>query len=317
MENLISVIVPVYNAEKYLYKCVQSILNQTYDKIEIILVDDGSTDNSGKICDEISMRDTRIRVLHKKNGGQSSARNAGIKIANGEYITFVDNDDWLEPNMYEILIENANKYNADISGCATMMDYEDGKSVCRFDGIESKVVSGESVCLDILYQTKYSWGTMWNKIFKKELFNVRQFPEGCELEDYYIILQLFNEVSCIYFDNRPLYHWIQRSSSQSKRGFHWRKLTGISIATQIKEYFQTNNYNRLIIKACNYFVFLVYSDIVWSLYKSRPNGWKKEMHRLFKPSIKTIFTVFWCRNNNKVKINRMIKMCIAFLFCIG
>ena len=111
---LISVIVPVYNVEKYLGKCVDSILAQTYENLEIILVEDGTKDNSGAICDAYAAKDSRIRVIHKENGGLSSARNAGMDIARGEYFGFVDSDDWIEPKMYETLLNLAEKYHADL-----------------------------------------------------------------------------------------------------------------------------------------------------------------------------------------------------------
>ena len=117
MKELISIIVPVYNVEQYLDDCLISIINQTYKNIEIILIDDGSTDKSGKICDEYAKKDSRIIVIHKENGGVSSARNAGLRIAKGAYIGFVDPDDWIAEDMYEVLYSNAKKYDADVSVC--------------------------------------------------------------------------------------------------------------------------------------------------------------------------------------------------------
>ena len=113
----ISVIVPVYNVEKYLRKCIESILNQTFREFELILVDDGSTDSSGKICDEYALKDSRIKVIHKENGGASSARNAGLDVAKGEYIGFVDSDDWIEMDMYGELYRLIKENNTDISVC--------------------------------------------------------------------------------------------------------------------------------------------------------------------------------------------------------
>ena len=114
-EGKISVVVPVYNVEEYLDQCVESLVGQTYKNLEVILVDDGSPDNCPAMCDEWAERDNRIKVIHKENGGVSSARNAALDIASGDYIGFVDSDDWIEPDMYEILIKNAKKYDADIS----------------------------------------------------------------------------------------------------------------------------------------------------------------------------------------------------------
>ena len=116
-DYLISIIIPVYNVEKYLRKCLDSIINQTYKKLEIILIDDGSTDNSGKICEEYAKKDDRIIVIHKENAGVSSARNRGIELANGKYIGFIDSDDWIEENMYETLYQNLLQFDVDISMC--------------------------------------------------------------------------------------------------------------------------------------------------------------------------------------------------------
>ena len=113
--DLISIIVPVYNVEKYIHECVDSIINQTYKNIEIILVDDGSPDNCGKICDEYAKKDNRIKVIHKPNGGLSDARNHGIDVANGEWLMFIDSDDWIEPNMAEKLLHSALNNKADLA----------------------------------------------------------------------------------------------------------------------------------------------------------------------------------------------------------
>ena len=127
MEKKVSVIIPVYNVEKYLKECIQSVLRQTYKNLEIILVDDGSKDNSGNICDEYAKRDERIKVIHKKNGGLSDARNAGIDICTGEYIAFLDSDDFIEEDMYEFLVKNLEKAKADISICQVYYVYKNAK----------------------------------------------------------------------------------------------------------------------------------------------------------------------------------------------
>lgn len=123
MDKVISVIIPVYNIEKYLDRCLESIINQSYTNLEIILIDDGSTDNSGKICDDYKNQDNRIIVVHKKNEGVSQARNLGISIATGEFLSFVDGDDTVEKDMFLTLINNAYKYNADFSCCGVRFIY--------------------------------------------------------------------------------------------------------------------------------------------------------------------------------------------------
>ena len=128
-QTVISVIVPIYKVEQYLRQCVDSILNQTHSALEVILVDDGSPDGSGKICDEYAARDSRVRVIHKKNGGLSDARNAGIDIARGDYIAFVDSDDWLEPDTYESMLAAMKKYQAKLV-CAGRFDNSDETGTC-------------------------------------------------------------------------------------------------------------------------------------------------------------------------------------------
>ena len=141
---LISVIVPIYKVEKYLNKCVKSIINQTYKNLEIILVDDGSPDNCGKICDKLAERDDRIRIIHKKNGGLSSARNAGIEIANGEYIGFVDSDDYIDNDMFETLYNNIKDNNADLSIIGYQIETIDNKVIKYFE-LEEKIYEYESL----------------------------------------------------------------------------------------------------------------------------------------------------------------------------
>lgn len=133
MDCTISVIVPVYNSEKYLKRCIDSILNQTYKAIELILVDDGSPDNCGKICDEYAKKDKRVRVIHKTNAGVSAARNSGLEIASGNYATFVDSDDYIEPEMYSNMMEKVHQYNCDVVMCDCIKDFTDHSEIYTHD----------------------------------------------------------------------------------------------------------------------------------------------------------------------------------------
>ena len=144
-KKLISVIVPVYNVASYLENCVKSILRQTYNNLEIILVDDGSTDGSGGLCDTLKNLDQRIKVVHKTNGGLSDARNAGMLIATGDYFGFVDSDDSIEPDMFELLLNNLNIYNADVSCCRFIRVWDDGEKQPIGDTHEIKVSDAKSV----------------------------------------------------------------------------------------------------------------------------------------------------------------------------
>ena len=146
MENpLISVIVPIYNVEEYLNRCVESIVNQTYQKLEIILVDDGSPDNCPRMCDDWAKKDSRIKVIHKENGGLSDARNAGMKITTGEYISFIDSDDYIETCMIEILYEAIKKYDCDIASCRVRIVMDDKPSIPLTSAIDNKKVFDNSL----------------------------------------------------------------------------------------------------------------------------------------------------------------------------
>lgn len=181
----ISVVVPVYNVELYLIRCIKSILNQTYKNFEVILVDDGSTDASSKLCDEIKDRDNRVRVLHKLNGGLSDARNKGIHIASGKYITFVDSDDWIAENMLEVLYNLCINYSADIAVCGfEKKDTYDNNVVNSY---QSNVIEySQKQFLEVLLRVRsnrcvhYAWG----KLYKKEVLDpVEHFPYGIYNED--------------------------------------------------------------------------------------------------------------------------------------
>ncbi len=165
MRPLVSMIVPVYNVEKYLTKCVESIINQTYSNLEIILVDDGSTDSSFKISGELAKKDERIRVLHKKNGGVSSARNLALCNCHGEYIGFVDSDDCIKPNMVECLVNTVIENNTNIAMCGYNLVTNDKKTKCVT--FEKSVISSDELLIDIF--TKRTMGVLWNKLFSREL----------------------------------------------------------------------------------------------------------------------------------------------------
>ncbi len=181
----ISVIVPVYNVEKYLERCVKSILEQSYQNLEIILVDDGSTDNSGKICDTFAQKFNNIKVIHKINGGLSSARNAGMAIATGDYLAFVDSDDWIEKDIYAACINAMEQYNCDVVDFLPV--YTDGRNIPRINNVYSKpsIVEDDDIIYDYLYrgQTDISPFTVWRKLYKKNLFENINFPEGRINED--------------------------------------------------------------------------------------------------------------------------------------
>lgn len=212
---VISVIVPVYNVEKVLYHCIESILNQTFDDFELILVDDGSTDNSGKICDEYSEKDNRIRVIHKPNGGVSSARNAGIEAAKGEYICFVDSDDYLESNYLKELIETKKKYpDFDNVWCGfqTVEDYlKSNINTVASEYNKDYSFSDLSSIMDLC--EKWLIQMPWNKLFETKIIkeNNLLFPPELSLgEDYIFNLRYLDCTNGkIAVVNKPLYDYLR------------------------------------------------------------------------------------------------------------
>lgn len=218
----ISVIVPVYKVYNYLEKCFNSIANQTYKNLEIILVDDGSPDDCGKLCDELALRDKRVKVIHKPNGGLSDARNRGIEEATGEFLSFVDSDDYIKEDMLEFLYNNIIKSNADISTCGTYYIVNDTIKVDsgRLEGLfDSKEAIKRS-----LYGPGSSLG-VWNKLYKKDLFSNIKFMVGKAYEDAYIMPSLFMAAEKIYMSSEPKYYYLTtRPDSITTKTFNEKSL---------------------------------------------------------------------------------------------
>ncbi len=214
MNKKVSIVVPIYNVEKYLDKCINSVVNQTYKNIEILLIDDGSTDNSGKIAEKWTKKDDRITVYHKANGGLSDARNYGIKKANGNYICFIDSDDWVENNYIERLLLKICENDCDISICNPIYDFEDSISKVKQkkNSKNNYIMNSEEAILQ-LNNFRYFDMSAWCKLYKIELFNNIKFPKGKYCEDFYIMYKLFDKANKIIYFNEYLYHYIQRKGS--------------------------------------------------------------------------------------------------------
>ena len=208
---LISLIIPVYKVEKYLEKCIQSVINQTYENLQIILVDDGSPDNCGKICDEYAKKDHRIEVIHKSNGGLSDARNKGLEIAKGEYIGFVDSDDYIEADMYEVLYNLLKQYNADVSICNFYTVSQGKISIKNADnGINeyNRIEILKEILLDKNIQS-YAW----NKLYKKELFDEIKYPIGKKYEEIGTTFYLLEKCNKVVVTGKSEYYYINRQDS--------------------------------------------------------------------------------------------------------
>ena len=225
-KNLISVIVPVYNAKDYLEKSVGSILAQTYEKLEVILVDDGSCDGSGQICDAIAESDPRVRVIHKDNGGQSDARNRGLDIASGDYIGFVDSDDMIDPRMYEILIENMRKEEAQISCCGTEHCWPDGKTEHLNDDVSLYRCFSRNEALVEFTNNRIITASLWDKLYHRSVFEELRLKKGIIYEDFQLMPYCLMKADRIVYTGQPLYFYNVTSVS-SIRGHRSLKLYDI------------------------------------------------------------------------------------------
>lgn len=219
MRPLISVIVPVYNTELYIDKCIQSILNQTYQNLEIILVDDGSTDGSAEKCDLYARMDQRIRVIHKQNGGQASARNVGLDVCVGKYIGFVDSDDWIEPNMYLILLEQLEKYNADLAICGRYDAYENSEKRILSRGLGKNGLYDVYQIFPQMILGQLSDFSVCDKLHRREFWENIRFPDGEIYEDFAVMYKVILSAKNIVLYDAPLYIYNHRRGSTVTAGF--------------------------------------------------------------------------------------------------
>ena len=214
METAISVIVPIYRVEKYLPACIDSILNQTCTDFELILVDDGSPDRCPEICDETAKRDARVRVIHQANAGLSAARNAGIEIAHGEWLGFVDSDDYIAPQFYEKLYQTAQRTDADCVMCSVQNVDESGKSIdSALMRVADEVKTGQEVLQKIGRDDVTPYLTAWNKLYRRKLFNTLRYPSGRQNEDVFVFAELFCQVQRAACVAEPLYFYRKRIDS--------------------------------------------------------------------------------------------------------
>ena len=218
----ISIIVPIYNIEKYLPRCLDSILAQTYKNLEVILVDDGSVDNSGMIADKYARNDQRIIVIHQVNKGVSAARNAGLDLATGDYIGFVDGDDYIEPDMYEILMRIIDEQQVDIAHCGYQMVYP-SRIDYYYNTREKQKMNREEGVFELLKGRKIEPG-LWNKLYKAELFKEIRLPIGiAETEDLLCNFELFCLAESSFFYDVSKYHYMLRSGSATSETLSEKK----------------------------------------------------------------------------------------------
>lgn len=209
MKDVISVIVPVYNVAAYLPECLESLLGQDHEKLEILLINDGSTDESGTICDEYAARESRIRVIHQKNGGAAAAKNAGLRAATGEYLSFVDSDDYLEPESYGYMLNRLKSTDADVGVFA----FRNVLRTRKEDHVAEKksVIDGREYL--VRFTRDWTCALLWNKLYKRSLFDGIFFEEGHRIDDEYFTYQGIMNAKTVVTDDRIIYNYRRRASS--------------------------------------------------------------------------------------------------------
>ena len=283
--DLISVIVPVYNVEKYLHKCIKSILDQTYKNLEIILVNDGSKDNSGMICDEFAKIDSRVKVIHQLNQGASVARNVGIDVSNGDYIGFVDSDDFIEPDMYELLLKNLLKNKVDVSICGIKNIDSNSNGIDVFDStpeiykVFSTYEAMESLCEN--KTINFSFNT---KLFKKCLFEKFRFREGIIFEDMDLMYKIIDISNSVFYTSAPKYNYVFQSSSTLHQPFSKKRLDSICVYKEFLS-FISKKYPSLLDKAKCYFLELCFINL-FEILDSK-NNFENEKKELINLILKT------------------------------
>ena len=297
MNKLISIIVPVYKIEPYISQCIESILSQTYKNIEIILVDDGSPDNCGKICDEYAAIDDRIKVIHKKNGGLSEARNYGLKEAQGVYVSFIDGDDYVDKSFYQMLYEAAEKENCDIAECYSV-NFEDGNIP------QGSYRSGQTCLSPLEWLTESNVGdflpcVVWNKIYKKTLFDGIEFPVGRHYEDEATTYKVVYKSSKIVRIKSALYFYRQRSGSITQLEKTIKEINEQYIALEEKcDFFRMKNEVKI-----TKFAETKLAIYMISVYKIRKEltreykDWRKKIKKIFndiyyEPSIPLKYKIY-------------------------
>lgn len=278
---LISVIVPVYNVEKYLERCVNSIIGQSYKQIEILLVDDGSTDGSGELCDRLSMVDKRIKVIHKTNGGLSDARNYGIDKSTGQYICFIDSDDVISDDYIEHLLDVLLKNDSDIS-IGMYTTFSENISFEKKEDYSIRTYNGKDA-LNLLVGPEYvKYTVAWNKLYKRQLFNAIRFPVGKIHEDEATMYRLFYRSNRVTYSNKIIYGYFMRTDSITKSSFTRKRLDYLDVAKDRALFFEKRD-------PCYFEIFqyvyamglLSYSIQVDKYLKDRELA--KKLYKEFKP----------------------------------
>lgn len=306
--DLISIIIPIYNVEKYIHKCLDSICNQTYQNIEIILVEDGSPDNCGKICDEYAQKDKRIIVIHKENGGLSSARNAGLDIAKGEYISFIDSDDFIALDFIEKLYLLCINNNVDIAEC-NFLRFEN-------DILKDKTISDIEIYTPLEMQNRiYSDFNMrtiivWNKLYKRYIYENMRFPIGKINEDEFCTYKAFyNCKSKIAVTNEKLYFYRYSPNSIMGKNFNLKRLDILEAYEERKEFYKNNKEVELYIKTLKSYSYTL--EIIYELVRINIENPEIYLHQIYNKAKENYLEI----KKYKGEVYRLKLRNLIFIYC--
>lgn len=291
MNELVSVIVPVFKVEPYLAKCIDSIICQTYSNLEIFLVDDGSPDRCPQICDEYAQKDSRIKVIHKNNRGLSSARNAALDCFKGDFVCFIDSDDYIEPNYVETLLTLQRKNNADLVICEYDYAERDG-SLYEHKKIPWNRSITHKDFWNLFCDSDYRIfsAVAWNKLYRAKIFDHVRYLQGKCMEDNFIIKSVIEECDVIYVTNQSLYYYVQRPDSIMGR-FSIKHLDGVEAQLDLCNYFNTmgqQEFSQRLLSAITNSLFRAYreADFVVKFNKRRYQELKKSYNAVVKQSFR-------------------------------
>lgn len=233
--KLVSVIVPVYKVEKYLTRCLDSICNQTYRNLEIILIDDGSSDYSGSVCDCYAEKDCRIRVIHKQNAGVSAARNDGLDVATGDYITFVDSDDYIAPEMYEKLVFLITGETADIAVCGYYQEDINGEFHINWKGTD-EVCLNQVDQIECLLKNRYYTCSLCDKLFRRELLTAVRLDERIHhYEDYLFLYEVMKQSKMAVFSPEGMYYYCNNPQSAARSAFNTKTMEIVDVCDMVRK----------------------------------------------------------------------------------
>lgn len=293
MDPIISIIVPIYNVGKYLPRCIESILNQTFNNFELILVNDGSTDNSGVVCDDYEKKDTRIKIVHKSNGGVSSARNAGLYVAKGEYIGFVDPDDYIDKNMYEKLYRLCIDNNSDIAICR--FNREINGKIQNKESTEEIIELNNMEAMNELFKGNLYRFSLCNKLFSKKCFNDVLFPEERIHEDLSTTYKLFDNSKKTVYINYCGYIYVRRENSILTSTYNEKRLQAFIAWDEIIEFID-KNYYEIIEQVIATFTYWCVDNILYILNQVN-NSKKKNNYLNIIQKYTTKYYIYIKRNN--------------------